>query len=635
MAQPQWRDIRANFGGSAQKGIAGFTSGVGGIQDRLAAEAREKARLEQQTVANTRAEALLGIQQAQEGRAADTYQAKLASDKAITDTAANTMDETLARSISAAYEANPEEFTKAYGSDLSPTQQALYAKDPSGFNRLDSGPLDQSASSKTLSDAVIAAGQNTDIINTQDYTKRLAENAIRAGASPATAIANAKAYASLQQTAGPNKEVSKARFDIAKELIDNKIDTLDKQLVAAKKSSKGAGKGKGSYGNNASGFSKLVMDLKSNFPNTDWGPNALGGGDLIAKAKELADKGVIHPDDFFAAAMLNSSGAEESWTAKDSEVQLKGFEDTLAKLAAKRAGGGKSYDGLKAIQSEFAAKRDQLITQKGKAGERYLATFGTTGGATGNEGALASKVISDFYGKAGKEGARVSTKIDKFDIPSTSVTTGTVQGGTPTITPKVNQASIFKPGSPEHAAQIEAIKKASGGTAIPVNKFDTVRDKATANFKAAENANISPFERGVTQLGNRLLYGAAGLGEGTQAVGGFISDALTGLDNAGTAVGNFFRSSPKEYMTTDEGRAFFTGDSTQQKAARTRAKESLSKPDAKILDVMVADGENATRVALKEQYPKLSNDAIDTKMRELLEKAGLVTTPNPSISNIR
>jgi len=89
MAQPRWNPVSVNFGGSnqalanAQRGFSGFTSGVGAIQDRLAAEQREKNRLAQQVVTNQRAESLLGIQQAQEGRAADTYATKVASDKAL------------------------------------------------------------------------------------------------------------------------------------------------------------------------------------------------------------------------------------------------------------------------------------------------------------------------------------------------------------------------------------------------------------------------------------------------------------------------------------------------------------------------------------------------------------------------
>ena len=179
----------------------------------------------------------------------------------------------------------------------------------------------------------------------------------------------------------------------------------------------------------------------------------------------------------------------------------------------------------------------------------------------------------------------------------------------------------------------------AGNVPAPVSSFDTVNNAANAEFnRLAADDTISDFERGGRQLGQRALRGASALGEVTTEAGNLISDALTGLDNIGTTVGNFFRSPADKnaYLTKEEGRSFFTGGSKEQKATRARVAASKISPNdsAKVVDKLAADGKAAAEKELSKLYPEASKEQLSIMLDEMGTN-NLNLGINPTVSQPR
>ena len=317
----------------------GINQSIKGLQDltsNIQQQQAQRAQLMLQQEAAKRADASLAIQQAAGQRAADAYKTKKKQANALRIASLDPSTSTdpiasqgtskgsdliaLNKQIAAAYNRNPEQFNKIYGDDRN----------------------GQSKGSKYLQQLIIDAGALDDTItDPKDYMRRLTQNAINLGADPKQAVTLAVSMGALADTPAttPSKEVAKAakaQYSVNKDLYKADQARLNKIYDVNTKGGKSFSK---SFSNDPKGWTSLVESIHKKFPNTDWGPTAEGGDDLIKRVKTLADSGLYNPDDVYAAIILNSSGTNDSWPNKDRETQIKGFKKTLVKLTAARANG--------------------------------------------------------------------------------------------------------------------------------------------------------------------------------------------------------------------------------------------------------------------------------------------------------
>jgi len=349
--------------------------------------------------ANTRANT--AAQQRTDALALKTKQQQALKDT-IANTPKSTADVTLANQINAAYEANPEQFTKAYGNDLTGSDLKRYNADPSNFDKtISNGKMNQSDASKKLMNDSLQAGLGTNrITDPKDYERRYTQDAIAKGADPLQAAQMAKVLAAQADTprvAKVNKDAAKAQYKVDSDVIKGRLTTLDKMYGKNKKSG-GSGSGGRTFSNDPTGWANMVNDLHTKFPNTDWGSGAVGGDDLTNMLNKLAATGKYNPKDVHAAALLASEGTDGAWFDKDREVVLNKFNDTLAKFTNDRKKGKPSAD--KALDDTYAAKRDALLKQQEISGKNYVNQLSAVPRAL-TDRESAQQTISDFYGLAG------------------------------------------------------------------------------------------------------------------------------------------------------------------------------------------------------------------------------------------
>lgn len=403
--------LRANFGISntldPTRGAQRALKSVGDIMN-------QRDALAQQALDNQRADARLGIAQAGEARALSDWELKQKQAEALrvsmldpeTSTDPRAAEGTsvggdliaINKRISDAYEANPAVFMEKYGNDM----------------------VKQSAGSIGLQKEITNAAQRDNVMSDpKDYIRRMADNAINMGADPKEALTLATAKAATMSTPAASSKLGKAKYDVEKDLVEKRISTVNKMFDKDSKTGKGKSQ---SFQNNAKGVVNVIESIRDKFPNTDWGSTAEGGDNLIARVKMLSEKG-YHPDDIYAAMILNSSGENDAWFSKDREVQIKGMEESLVDLKLARKS-GKGGSAQKALNSKYASDMKKLQGQLATSGKAYLNSMGGIS-TTPTSRQVADKVIADFYGadsvpdnpdKVSKDTKVVTTEIDKVVV---------------------------------------------------------------------------------------------------------------------------------------------------------------------------------------------------------------------------
>lgn len=362
--------MRGQFGGTRVQ-VGGYQDSTKGMREALAGTTdylqnidKMKMLKEQQARDNAIADARLGIAQAAEGRAAAKDELATAQRKALLGAAQDTpksgYDIALNERIAEAYEHNPSKFNLAYGFNADGTGQG------------DSGQ--QTDFSKYLQQSITEAPGM--VTNVDDYMQRMTAEAVRRGADPTAAAKQATALGSLVTPTGAakaQKGLLKEEYAVKKDIMDDRLATLDKALKSH--STKGKSYGKGSYGSKPEDFSKMTVDLLSEFKNTDWWSDDLGGEDLREELKKLRLAG-YHNDDIYLAAMLNASGENDVFWGKDREIEGSGFEETLKELAAERIASGDKAEKKESVKDRFTAARTKLIGKKAALGDAYIKGLG-------------------------------------------------------------------------------------------------------------------------------------------------------------------------------------------------------------------------------------------------------------------
>jgi len=349
-----------------------------------------EAQAKQQAIANQRADTLLGIKQAQEGRAVSEFDRVNAQRQAIKDST------NIQKNITsgAGGQQRFEEAANVIGA--APVYDAAIAQlDPTApdYNAQVDVLRAQIAPNPTRDAELERIGVGYEAVNRaggfdglkynvadEGYKQRVYEQVLAATGDPKAAMAQATYQDSLVRTAAPTKaqlEQRKASAKVIQDGVKNRLDLVKNKYSQGKVSS-GSGRGKGSYGATkfkdaveSKGFSSAMLSF-----GTDKQKVIDAGDTILSKYKPSGMKSEDIADALF---QLSEGRADATWSW-DPSVDLPSLERRAAEIATARQQDAKAYSGstYKKFGPGYATEAAAII----KSGENAMAALRTPGQGT-------------------------------------------------------------------------------------------------------------------------------------------------------------------------------------------------------------------------------------------------------------
>jgi len=335
---------------------------------------------------------------------------------------------------------------------------------------------------------------------------------------------------------------------------------------------------------------------------------------LLKEAKKLRDKELKRVTPF------NGFGLTSGDTSKYDAI-TKTYEDQLKKVQAQRDGTAgfdeyqKILDSWKTPATKGNSGDKTVHTSSVKVPEMYNPNT-TIGAAMGSR---TKGMVQDAYNKDPKGFMKELNAL-------------------PTEQQKV-VSKYFIPKTEDK----KVISKGSSTTSV--DPYQNIKDTAVKDYKASENnPNLSEIQAAIKQLSDRAKYAAGSVGE-------VSANALIGLDNIGTYVGNQFRprNAQNKYITLPEGHNrfvktgdvisdFITGNTKKQIESRKKVAEQFKNKPINLIN----SNEGIVKAGITkaaEQLSKQRNIPYKLALKYLKDVQNNALkhdlTSNPIWSNIR
>lgn len=485
---------KSSFGGGrvAAPNLQGTLTALGNINTMITDYEKADVLARQQAIANQRADALLGIQQAQEGRAISEFD-RLATQRESIAKAAD-----IQKNITSGV-AGQQRFEEAANiigaapvfdaaiAQLDPTAPDYNVKVEALRAQVAPNIIRDAELEKigTGYEAVSRAGGYDGLkynVADEGYKQRIYDQLIAEGVDPKMAREEATYRDALVRTTAPTKAQiaqRKASAKVIQDGVKNRLDLVKNKYSQGKVAS-GGNRGKGSYGITklkdaveSKGFSSSMLSF-----GTDKQKVIDAGNTILSKYKPTGMKSEDVADALF---QLSEGRANATWSW-DPSVDLGALERRAAEIATARQQDAKAYSGstYKKFGPGYATEAAAII----KSGEAAMAALGI-GSEQGAIRATGLAELEKAMTGTKKDNLKSTTPKDNLSTKSTSKTPST-KFVVPSTTPGLDAAG--KTFAAERAA-IGSPKKVVEDNLDSLNEQikNTPKPITTSEYDALEN----------------------------------------------------------------------------------------------------------------------------------------------------